>query len=102
MVALLPPESSLRRVNPGPVATLRNLVETMLRIFSILLAMAGFMLAETPGAKPSFTVGWSVYAGWTPYHYLMQSGIMRKWADKYGIATKIQRTLRALARRLRG
>ena len=63
----------------------------MLRILSIFLAVASFLAAETPGAKPSFTVGWSVYAGWTPYHYLMQSGIMRKWADKYGITIKIQR-----------
>ena len=53
--------------------------------------MASFLAADTPGAKPSFTVGWSVYAGWTPYHYLMQSGIMRKWADKYGITIKVQR-----------
>jgi NitT/TauT family transport system substrate-binding protein len=64
----------------------------MLRILSILLATVSFLSAETPtGPKPSFTVGWSVYAGWTPYHYLMQSGIMRKWADKYGITIKVQR-----------
>jgi NitT/TauT family transport system substrate-binding protein len=63
----------------------------MLRTLSILLAMAGLLAADTPGVKPSFTVGWSVYAGWTPYHYLMQSGIMRKWADKYGITIRIQR-----------
>ena len=50
----------------------------MLRILTILIATASFLGAETPGAKPAFTVGWSVYAGWTPYHYLMQSGIMRK------------------------
>src|SRR6476619_7809063 len=41
--------------------------------------------------KPSFTVGWSIYAGWTPYHYLNKSGILRKWADKYGITIKVQR-----------
>lgn len=41
--------------------------------------------------KPSFTVGWSIYAGWTPYHYLQKSGILRKWADKYGITIKVQR-----------
>src|SRR6476659_838205 len=63
----------------------------MLRILSILLAVAPFLAAETPGAKPSFTVGGLVFDGRTPYHYLMQSGIMRKWADKYGIAIKIQR-----------
>ena len=41
--------------------------------------------------KPTFTVGWSIYAGWTPYHYLNQSGILRKSADKYGITIKLQR-----------
>jgi NitT/TauT family transport system substrate-binding protein len=41
--------------------------------------------------KPSFTVGWSVYAGWTPYHYMNKSGILRKWADKYGITIQVKR-----------
>jgi NitT/TauT family transport system substrate-binding protein len=36
-------------------------------------------------------VGWSIYAGWTPYHYMNKAGILRKWADKYGIAIKVQR-----------
>ncbi len=41
--------------------------------------------------KPSFTVGWSVYVGWNPYYYMQKSGILKKWADKYGIAIKVQR-----------
>jgi NitT/TauT family transport system substrate-binding protein len=41
--------------------------------------------------KPTFTVGWSIYAGWTPYYYMNKAGILRKWADKYGIAIKVQR-----------
>lgn len=41
--------------------------------------------------KPTFTVGWSIYAGWTPYHYMNRSGILRKWADKYGVTIKVQR-----------
>src|SRR5262249_16015835 len=41
--------------------------------------------------KPAFTVGWSVYAGWTPYYYLNKSGILRKWADKYGIGITVKR-----------
>src|SRR6202165_1216344 len=51
-----------------------------------------FLIAVTAWAqKPSFTVGWSIYAGWTPYHYLLKSGMLRKWADKYGIEIKIRR-----------
>jgi NitT/TauT family transport system substrate-binding protein len=41
--------------------------------------------------KPSFTVGWSVYVGWDPYYYMAKSGILKKWADKYGINISIQR-----------
>src|SRR3982751_5296431 len=63
---------------------------TMLR--RTLLFIAFTSLAATAFAqKPTFTVGWSVYAGWTPYYYLNKSGILRKWADKYGITIKVQR-----------
>lgn len=54
--------------------------------------VAGCLLAIPASAqRPSFTVGWSIYAGWTPYHYLAKSGILNKWADKYGITIKVQR-----------
>ncbi len=35
--------------------------------------------------KPSFTIGWSIYVGWMPWGYMEDSGILDKWADKYGI-----------------
>src|SRR3984885_14984060 len=41
--------------------------------------------------KPSFTVGWSVYVGWNPYYYMQKSGILKKWADKYGVNIKVRR-----------
>jgi NitT/TauT family transport system substrate-binding protein len=60
-----------------------------------LLSMCGLALLFPPVAtgqqKPSFTVGWSVYVGWDPYYYMAKSGILRKWADKYGINIKVQR-----------
>jgi len=75
----------------GPVATsVRTLVTTMTRNLSVLLLLA---ISAPAGfaQKPSFTVGWSVYAGWTPYYYLNKAGILKKWADKYGINIKVQR-----------
>lgn len=56
-----------------------------------LIASALAAPAVSLGGKPSFTVGWSVYVGWNPYHYMARSGILRKWADKYGINIKVQR-----------
>src|SRR3954452_15038951 len=59
----------------------------MIRPLLFVLVLSLTCFAE----KPTFTVGWSVYAGWTPYHYLNKSGILPKWADKYGITIKVQR-----------
>jgi NitT/TauT family transport system substrate-binding protein len=56
-----------------------------------LTASATARLAPAPAEKPTFTVGWSIYAGWTPYYYMNKSGLLRRWADKYGIAIKVQR-----------
>ncbi|HMD48950.1 MAG TPA: putative urea ABC transporter substrate-binding protein [Bryobacteraceae bacterium] len=59
----------------------------------LALALAGVFFAPDSlvAQKPSFTVGWSVYVGWDPYYYMAKSGILRKWADKYGINIKVQR-----------
>lgn len=39
--------------------------------------------------KTDFKVCWSIYVGWMPWGYLQDSGIMKKWADKYGISVDI-------------
>jgi len=59
----------------------------MLRIIFTFLVLVSSAAAQ----KPAFTIGWSIYAGWTPYYYMNKAGILRKWADKYGISIKVQR-----------
>jgi NitT/TauT family transport system substrate-binding protein len=59
----------------------------MLRKLALILVIA----SSLPAAPPAFTVGWSIYAGWTPYYYMNKSGLLRKWADKYGVSIKVQR-----------
>ena len=39
--------------------------------------------------KSDFRVAWSIYVGWMPWGYLDESGIMDKWAEKYGITVEI-------------
>ncbi len=56
----------------------------------LCLAMA-FACGLRAADKPAFTVGWSIYVGWNPYHYMEKSGILKKWADKYGVSIKVQR-----------
>jgi NitT/TauT family transport system substrate-binding protein len=50
------------------------------------------MLAGAPALaqeKTDFRVAWSIYVGWMPWGYLDESGIMDKWAEKYGITVDI-------------
>src|SRR5271169_4904235 len=61
----------------------------LLLSLSALLLLAGHLGAD--GNPPSFTVGWSVYVGWDPYQYMAKSGLLKKWANKYGVAIKVQR-----------
>ena len=55
----------------------------------LLLSLAAATLAAQP--RPSFTVGWSIYVGWNPYQYMVKSGILRKWSDKYNVNIRVQR-----------
>src|SRR2546429_2775325 len=62
-------------------------------LFSSIVCLVAVLIAQRTlvAQKPSFTVGWSVYVGWDPYYYMAKSGILKKWADKYGIDIKVQR-----------
>jgi NitT/TauT family transport system substrate-binding protein len=58
----------------------------------IAAASALALCAATPGLaqeKTEFRVAWSIYVGWMPWGYLEDSGIMDKWAEKYGIDVEI-------------
>lgn len=66
----------------------------MKRAWSALIVLLSFIacFAGSAGAEtPTFTVGWSVYAGWNPYFYMMKAGLLKKWGDKYGVDIKLQR-----------
>ncbi len=32
-----------------------------------------------------------MYVGWNPWYYMAKSGILKKWADKYNVAIRVQR-----------
>ncbi|WP_136440932.1 putative urea ABC transporter substrate-binding protein [Pacificoceanicola onchidii] len=56
------------------------------------LAAGVLTMAAAPIAaqeKTEFKLAWSIYVGWMPWGYLEDSGIMDKWAEKYGIDVEI-------------
>ena len=61
------------------------------RLGAVLLAGAAFLCAPgaSAGEKQKFSIAWTIYAGWMPWKYADESGIMKKWADKYGIDVRI-------------
>lgn len=55
-------------------------------VLSAACAVALFSAAPASAApKTDFKVGWSIYVGWMPWGYAAETGIVKKWADKYGI-----------------
>jgi NitT/TauT family transport system substrate-binding protein len=57
-----------------------------------LLLIVGGSASQTVLAaaeKSSFNVAWSIYVGWMPWDYADQSGILKKWATKYGLKIKL-------------
>lgn len=43
---------------------------------------------EAAAPRTEFDIGWSIYAGWMPWAYAEQAGIVKKWGDKYGITIR--------------
>jgi NitT/TauT family transport system substrate-binding protein len=58
-------------------------------LFAVLMLL-NTNLSQAAETKKDFSFAWSVYAGWMPWPYADQSGILKKWADKYGITIKVQ------------
>jgi NitT/TauT family transport system substrate-binding protein len=73
---------------------LHTLVNRRRRGFTLLLlcALATLLVsgsASAAEAKKKFKVAWTIYAGWMPWDYGANSGIVKKWADKYGIEIEV-------------
>jgi NitT/TauT family transport system substrate-binding protein len=61
----------------------------MIKIFGAILLVASTSLPAHAADK--FRMAWSHYTGWEPWGYAYDSGIIKKWGDKYGI--EIEMTL---------
>jgi NitT/TauT family transport system substrate-binding protein len=61
------------------------------RFLALALAILCLAGAERAAAeqKKQFKLAWSIYAGWMPWPYAADAGIVKKWADKYGITIDV-------------
>ena len=53
------------------------------------MLLAASLLPAHAEAKKEFNIAWSIYVGWMPWPYAADAGIVKKWADKYGITINI-------------
>ncbi len=66
-----------------------QIIRSISRTFIIATALVAtlFTLSTSVQAeeKTEFKIAWTIYVGWMPWDYGQASGIVDKWADKYGI-----------------
>lgn len=55
-----------------------------LLVAAVLLTSMGMSPAAAADGK-HFKLAWSIYTGYMPWAYAQKAGILKKWADKYGI-----------------
>jgi NitT/TauT family transport system substrate-binding protein len=68
------------------------MIRSFKKPLSVLLILLTSLLISANAhaeSKDKFKIAWSIYAGWMPWSYADSSGIMKKWADKYGIEVEI-------------
>lgn len=64
----------------------RKLLLKLAVSFFILTLTSSLSLADE---RKKFSIAWSIYVGWMPWGYGDSSGIVKKWADKYGIEIEV-------------
>jgi len=68
----------------------------MLKSRNLLTAVAAACVLATSSMSPAsaekkneFNIAWTIYVGWMPWPYAAESGIVKKWADKYAIKINV-------------
>jgi len=68
---------------------IRRAGKVLLGLTALLAPSCSQQSSAPTAARTEFNIGWSIYAGWMPWPYAQQAGIVKKWADKYGIKINI-------------
>lgn len=72
-----------------------KLILVLTAVSLVLILITGMIITSNQASlaqnkKPKFTLMWSIYVGWMPWPYAAESGIIKKWADKYGIEIDVR------------
>jgi len=59
----------------------------IIALAAVLCSMSS--LTASAADQKSYQYLWSHYTGWEPWQYISDSGIMKKWADKYNVKIEV-------------
>ncbi|MCB1843462.1 MAG: putative urea ABC transporter substrate-binding protein, partial [Halioglobus sp.] len=60
-----------------------------LAVSAVLFVLSTLSPSALAEKKSEFSICWSIYVGWVPWDYGEAEGIVKKWADKYGISIDV-------------
>jgi NitT/TauT family transport system substrate-binding protein len=63
---------------------MKNL-RTVFTCLAIVAALCASNVSAYAASKKEFKFAWSIYVGWMPWGWAEDTGVVKKWADKYGI-----------------
>jgi NitT/TauT family transport system substrate-binding protein len=58
-------------------------------VVSVLILTCTVVLQSSGAAAEKYRLAWSHYTGWEPWQLAEHKGILKKWADKYGIEIEL-------------
>lgn len=65
-------------------------LQSLLTIICAAAVLAAAPISQASAAKKKeFNIAWTIYVGWMPWPYAAEQGIVKKWADKYGITINV-------------
>ena len=80
-------------MNPSQQSPLHSFLRLVtLRLVTSLvaaIAMFGAGASAQAAVKNEFNIAWTIYVGWMPWAFAADAGIVKKWADKYGIKINV-------------
>jgi NitT/TauT family transport system substrate-binding protein len=68
---------------------MKSATRILAALFTAVAVMAGSHTGAVAAPKKDFNIAWTIYVGWMPWPYAAQAGIVKKWADKYGITINV-------------
>jgi NitT/TauT family transport system substrate-binding protein len=88
-MVLAHPRPAVATYNFGDGVIMKIVTRILLSLVTAFAVLGGAYKSAYAAPKKEFNIAWTIYVGWMPWPYAAQAGIVKKWADKYGITINV-------------